>query len=342
MPITASQIAELVRGEISGDGSIEITGFSAADSAKAGDLTFADKERHFLAAEQSQASAVLVGGAFASTTSKVLIRVPDARVAMARLLPHFFPQEKHTPGIHPTAVIAASAQIDPTAHVGPHVVIGENVTIGARTALLGGNHIGRDCRIGDDVSLYPGVILYPGCKLGHRVGIHSGCVIGGDGYGYVLDGASFRKVLQVGDVVIEDDVEIGAGTTVDRAAFGSTIIGAGTKVDNQVHLAHNVKIGRNSIIMGQVGIAGSTEIGSYTVVASQTGIAGHLKIGNQVQIGAKSGLMRDVPDGSKILGVPAVPDKQTKRQWLAVQQLPELMKRVRQLEKQLAALSSGT
>jgi len=129
---------------------------------------------------------------------------------------------------------------------------------------------------------------------------------------------------------------------VDRAAFGSTIIGAGTKVDNQVHLAHNVKIGRNSIIMGQVGIAGSTEIGSYTVVASQTGIAGHLKIGNQVQIGAKSGLMRDVPDGSKILGVPAVPDKQTKRQWLAVQQLPELMKRVRQLEKQLAALSHGT
>ena len=341
MLITVSQIAELVSGETSGDGSIGITGFSAAESAKAGDLTFADKERHFLAAEQSQASAILVAGAFTSA-SKVLIRVPDARVAMARLLPHFFPREKHAPGIHPTAVIAAGAQIDPTAHIGPHVVIGENVRIGARTAVLGGNHVGRDCRIGDDVSLYPGVILYPDCKLGHRVGIHSGCVIGGDGFGYVLDGASFCKVLQVGDVVIEDDVEIGAGTTVDRAAFGSTVIGAGTKVDNQVHLAHNVKIGRNSIIMGQVGIAGSSEIGSYTVVASQTGIAGHLKIGNQVQIGAKSGLMRDVPDGSKILGVPAVPDKQTKRQWLAVQQLPELMKRVRQLEKQLAALSAET
>jgi UDP-3-O-[3-hydroxymyristoyl] glucosamine N-acyltransferase len=340
MPITVSQIAELVRGEVSGDGSVTITGCAAAENAKAGDLTFADKERHFLVAEQSQASAILVAGTFTSE-SKTLIRVPDARVAMARLLPHFFPPKPHAAGIHPTAVIAATAQVDPTAHIGPHVVIGENVVIGARTALLGGNHVGHDSRIGEDTTLYPGVILYPHCKLGHRVGIHSGCVIGGDGYGYVLDGAGFREVLQIGDVVIEDDVEIGAGSTVDRAAFGSTIIGAGTKVDNLVHLAHNVKIGKNSIIMGQVGIAGSTEIGSYTVVASQTGIAGHLKIGNQVHIGAKSGLMRDVPDGSKILGVPAVPDKQTKRQWLAVQQLPELMKRVRELEKQIAELTAA-
>lgn len=337
MTITAAKIAALLEAEIHGDGSVEISGFSAADSAKAGDLTFADKERHFLAAENSQAAAILVSGPFTSER-KTLIRVPDPRVAMARLLPHFFPPAQHAPGIHPSASVAATAQIDPTAHIGPHVAIGENVRIGARTAILGGNHIGPDCHIGDDACLYPNVVVYHGCHIGHRVILQSGVIIGGDGYGFVLDGADFRKVLQVGNVVIEDDVEIGANSTVDRAAFGSTLIGRGTKIDNLVHIAHNVRLGANTIIMGQVGIAGSTTVGSYTVVASQAGIAGHLKIGSQVHIGAKSGLMRDVSDGSKILGVPAVADKQTKRQWLAVQQLPEMLKRVRELEKQLAAL----
>ncbi len=338
MPITATQIAELIDGEISGDGDVEITGFAPADNAKAGDLTFADKERHFQAAEKSQAAAILVSGPFTSA-EKTLIRVASPRVAMARLLPHFFPQDTHAPGVHATAVIAATAQVDPSAHIGPHVVIGENVRIGARTALLGGNHVGRDCTIGDDSCLHPGVVVYHRCKIGSRVSIHSGTVIGADGFGYIFDEGRHRKVLQVGDVVIQDDVEIGAGTTVDRGALGSTVVGQGTKIDNLVHIAHNVKIGTNSIIMGQVGIAGSSEVGHYSVVASQTGIAGHLKIGSQVTIGAKSGLMRDVPDGSKVLGVPAVPDKQTKRQWLAVQQLPELIKRVRALEKELAALS---
>ena len=340
MSITAAQIASLLQAEIEGDGSVSISGFSAADTAKAGDLTFADKERHFRAAENSEAAAILVAGPFASER-KTLIRVADPRVAMARLLPHFFPPDQHTPGIHPTAAVAASAHIDPTAHIGPHVAIGENARIGARTVLLGGNHIGHNCHIGDDACLHPNVVVCPGCRIGHRVILQPGVIIGGDGYGFVLDGADFRKVLQVGNVVVEDDVEIGANSTVDRAAFGSTVIGRGTKIDNLVHIAHNVRLGHNAIVMGQAGIAGSTSVGSYTVVASQAGIAGHLKIGNNVHIGAKSGLMRDVPDGSKILGVPAVPDKQTKRQWLAVQQLPDLLKRVRQLEKQLATLQKS-
>ncbi len=340
MSITATQIAELVRGEISGDGAIEITGFAPADCAKAGDLTFADKERHFLAAEKSQAAAILVSGPFTSA-GKTLIRVANPRVAMARLLPHFFPRDTHAPGVHATAVIAATARVDPSAHIGPHVVLGENVRVGARAALLGGNHVGHDSTIGEDTCLHPAVIVYPLCKIGSRVSIHSGTIIGSDGYGYIFDEGRHRKVLQVGDVVIQDDVEIGANTTVDRAALGSTVIGQGTKIDNLVHIAHNVKLGGNAIVMGQAGIAGSTEVGHYSVVASQTGIAGHLKIGNQVTIGAKSGIMRDIADGATVLGVPAVPDKQAKRQWLAVQQLPELIKRVRALEKELAGLTAA-
>jgi UDP-3-O-[3-hydroxymyristoyl] glucosamine N-acyltransferase len=230
-------------------------------------------------------------------------------------------------------VIAPSATIDPSAHIGPHVVVGANVRLGAKTALLGGNHIGRDCVIGDETCLHPSVVVYSRCVIGNRVSIHSGSVIGADGYGYVFDEGRYRKVLQVGNVVIQDDVEIGANTAVDRAAFGSTVIGRGSKIDNLVHIAHNAKIGGNCIIMGQVGIAGSTEIGHYTAVASQTGIAGHLKIGNQVKIGAKSGIMKDVEDGAAILGVPAVAGNQAKRQWLAIQQLPDLIKRVRALEK---------
>lgn len=332
MTITVSQISELISGEIAGDGSIEITGFAPADSAKAGDLTFAEKEHHFLAAENSEAAAILVSGPFTSS-SKTLIRVKDVRVTMARMLPHFFPTDVHEPGIHPTAVVAPSATIDPTAHIGPHVVVGERVRIGAKTALMGGNHIGRDCQIGDDTCLHPSVVVYSDCRIGNRVSIHSGTVIGADGYGYIFDEGRHRKVLQVGNVVVQDDVEIGANTTVDRAAFGSTVIGQGAKIDNLVHIAHNAKIGAHCIIMGQVGVAGSTEVGHYTVVASQTGIAGHLKIGNQVKIGAKSGIMKDVEDGGAVLGVPAVAGNQAKRQWLAIQQLPDLIKRVRALEK---------
>ena len=334
MSFTANQIAELVCGEVVGDGETTLSGFAAAEAAQAGDLTFAEKERHFAAAEESQAAAILVSGSFESS-AKVLIRVGNARIAMARLLPHFYPPDVHAAGIHPSAVVAATARIDPTAHIGPHVMVGENAVIGARSAVLSGSHVGRDCRLGDDVVLHPRVVIYPGSRLGHRVILHSGVVIGSDGFGYILDEGVHRKVLQVGNVILEDDVEIGANSTVDRAALDATVLGRGTKIDNLVHIAHNVQLGQHDIIMGQVGIAGSTTVGDYSIVASQSGIAGHLKIGREVIIRAKSGIMRDVPDKSSILGVPAVPEKQCKRQWLAVQQLPTIIRRVKAMEKSL-------
>ena len=262
------------------------------------------------------------------------------RLAVARLLPLFHPPDAVTPGIDPSAVVAATAQVDPTAHIGPGCVLAEGVRVGARSVLMGGNHLGRSTIVGDDVTLFPNVVLYARTEVGHRVRIHAGTVIGSDGYGYVFDEGCHRKVLQVGHVVIHDDVEIGANAAIDCGALGPTVIGQGTKIDNLVHVAHNVVMGRHCLVMGQVGFAGSTRLGDYCVIASQSGIAGHLKLGSQATVGAKSGVMRDVEPGGTVLGIPAQPDKQTKRQWIAATQLPEALRRLRELEKQVAELTA--
>jgi len=339
MSYTAAQIAQKLKGEVIGDGSVEITGLAPADSARAGELTFAENAAYFAAAEQSQAAAILVSGPFVSS-NKVLIRVANPRVALARILPVFFPPEEHPHGIHPTAVIAASAHVDPAAHVGPGCIVGPRAKLGARSVLMGNNDVGADCDVGEDSCLFPNVVLYRKTKVGRRVVIHAGTVIGSDGFGYVLDEARHRKVLHLGVVIIGDDVEIGANAAIDRGALGATVIGEGTKVDNLVHVAHNVVIGRHCLIMGQVGFAGSTRLGDYVVIASQSGIADHLKLGNQVLIGAKSGVMRDIPDGGRVLGIPALPDRQAKRQIIAVQQLPDLIHRMRELEKHVEQLTA--
>jgi UDP-3-O-[3-hydroxymyristoyl] glucosamine N-acyltransferase len=334
---TAAQIAEQLQAEVIGDGSIKLSGVAPVDLAKEGDLTFADKPAYLRVAEQSAAAAILISDA-RDSSNKVLIRVPNTRIALARVLPLFFPTQGNSPGIHPSAIIDSSAKVDPTATIGPHCVLGPGVTVGSQSVLMGGNHVGRNCSIGAEVCLHPNVVLYPDCMLGRRVIIHAGTVIGSDGYGYVLDGGFQRKMLQVGSVIIEDNVEIGANSAIDRGALGATVIGEGTKIDNLVHIAHNVTIGRHCIIMGQVGFAGSTCLGDYCVIASQSGIAGHLQLGNQAVVGAKSGVMRDIPDKGVVLGIPAAPDKQAKRQFIALSQLPELLRRVRELEKQVKAL----
>jgi UDP-3-O-[3-hydroxymyristoyl] glucosamine N-acyltransferase len=340
MPFTVAEISNLVGGTVIGDASLTLTGFATAVDAKEGHLTFAEKEDYFQAAENSGASAILVPPGL-SSSAKTLIQVPNARVAMAKLLPHFFPEPAYAAGIHASASIAPNAQIDPTAHIGPHCVVGDGVTVGARCVLMGGNHLGTSTTLGEDVQLFPQVTLYSRTVVGNRVRIHAGSTIGSDGYGYVFDQGRHRKVLQVGNVVIHDDVEIGANAAIDRGALGSTIIGKGTKIDNLVHVAHNVEMGQHCLIMGQVGFAGSTHLGDYTVIASQSGIAGHLKLGRQSTVGAKSGVMRDIPDGGTVLGIPAAPDKQAKRQWIAIQKLPELVRKVRELEAQLQELTQS-
>ena len=334
MSYSAAEIAKLVGGDVVGDSHAILKSFAPAERAQAGDLTFAENEDYFARAEQSAATAIIADQRF-SSVKKILIRVPNARVAFAKALALFFPEPKFAAGIHPMAVVAESAKIDPAVHIGPHCVVGERVKIGAKSVLQGGNFVGDDSKLGDEVNLFPNVTIYPRTEIGHRVRIHAGTVIGSDGFGYVLDNGVHRKVPQIGNVIIGDDVEIGANVTIDRGALGSTVIGKGTKIDNLVQIAHNVEIGEHCIVISQVGISGSTKLGNYVILAGQVGIAGHLKIGNQVTVAAQSGVMHDIPDGEKWFGTPAQPDRDTKRQLIAIQHLPELLKRVAELEKKL-------
>jgi UDP-3-O-[3-hydroxymyristoyl] glucosamine N-acyltransferase len=329
---TAAEIAKELNGHVHGDGSVQLNGVAPAETAKTGDLAFAENETFFSKAEQSAASAILIDGPFKSE-QKVIIQVADARVAIARVLPMFFPEQTFAPGVHPSALVAASAKIDSSAHVGPHCIIGEKAKIGPRVVLRGGNHVGNGSTIAADTHLFPNVILYNQTQIGQRVRIHAGAVIGSDGFGYVIDAGIHRKVPQVGQVIIHDDVEIGANVTIDRGALGPTVIGKGTKIDNLVQIAHNVTIGENCLVIAQVGIAGSTKIGDYVTLAGQVGLAGHLRIGNQAVVAAKSGVMHDIPDAGKWMGIPAQPDRQAKRQLIALKQLPELMRRVKELEE---------
>ena len=335
MKFTASEIAEQVGGEVVGDGGIELAGFAQADAAKPGDLTFAENEKYFRLAEESPASAILAPEEFASET-KTVIRVKNARIAFARVLPLLFPEKQFAPGIHPSAVIAESAQVADTAHIGPNCVIGGNSTIGDQVVLEANCTVGEHTTLGQAVRLFPNVSVYSQCKIGARVRIHSGSVVGSDGYGYVFDQDHHRKIPQVGGVVIEQDVEIGANVTIDRGSLGDTEIGEGTKIDNLVQIAHNVVIGKHCLIIAQTGIGGSTQIGEFSILAGQAGVVGHIKIGPKAIIASKSAVMSSLEGGRQYMGIPAIPDIQAKRQIVAARQLPELLKRVRELEQLLA------
>ena len=334
MPFTVAEIAKHLQGEVVGDAATLLASFAPADRARPGDLTFAENDEYLARAEQSAASAIIVTGSVPSN-HKVLIRVSNPRVAFARAMELFFPEPPVMPGIHRTAVIAKSAQIEASAQIGPYCVIGERVRIGAGAALHGGDFVADDCQLGAGVVLFPNVTLYARSELGRRVRVHAGTVIGSDGFGYVLDGGAHRKVAQIGNVIIGDDVEIGANVTIDRGALKPTIIGKGTKIDNLVQIAHNVEIGEHSLLIAQAGVAGSTHLGKYVVLAGQVGVAGHLKLGDRVTLIAQSGVMDDVPEGEKWMGTPAQPDLAAKRQVIALRRLPALLKRVKALEKKL-------
>ena len=335
MSFTANEIAERVDGEVVGDGSIMLVGFAQADAATPGDLTFAENKQFFDLAEKSQATAILAPDKFISET-KTIIRVKNARIAFARVLPLFFPEKQYPPGIHPSAVIAKSAQVADTATIGPNCIIGESTAIGEQTVLEANCIIGDHSTLGQAVRLFANVSVYSQCKLGDRVRVHAGSVIGSDGYGYIFDKDHHRKIPQVGGVVIEKDVEIGANCTIDRGALGDTMIGEGTKIDNLVQIGHNVVIGKHCIIVAQNGIGGSTQIGEYSTLGGQVGVIGHITIGPKAMIAARSTVLNSLEGGKQYMGFPAISNFQAKRQIIAAQQLPELIKRVRELEKQLA------
>ncbi len=341
MRVTLDTVAKAIDGEVVGDGSIEITGVAGIREAQEGDLTFLANPRYEPYLEQTRASAVIVAENHRST-SKALIRNPNPYLAFLKAVCFFRGEEERPePGIHPTAVVADGASIDPTASIGPHTVIETGATVGPGVIVQAGGFLGARTAVGAATRLYPRVTIAEGCSIGERVIIHAGAVIGSDGFGFVRDGDLYRKLPQIGNVVVEDDVEIGANVTVDRAAMGSTKIGRGSKIDNLVQIGHNVQIGEHCIIVAQVGISGSTQVGDNAVIAGQVGIVGHIEIGAGAQIGAKSGVSKSVKPGERVFGYPALPVGQAKRVEASLRHLPELVQSVRALRRRVAELEGG-
>lgn len=335
---TVAEIAASVGGEFPPDAaSVSITAPAALASAQSGEIAFFAHPRYASDLRTTRASAVLVPKDFDGETPAVCIRVDNPSAAFTKVTEAFLPaMEVAPPGVHPSASVASGAQIAPDARIEAQAVIEEGAVIGARTVVGAGTFVGRGVSIGEDCLLHPRVVVREHCKLGNRVILHSGAVIGGDGFGYDTRDGRHHKIPQIGSVVVEDDVEIGANSTVDRARFGRTVIGEGTKIDNLVMIAHNVVIGKHCIICAQVGISGSTEIGDYVILAGQAGIVGHIKIGSGVIIGAQSGVSNDVEPKARLVGSPPRPIGEWKRTVVRIDRLPELYARVKKLEERAA------
>ncbi|OIO37772.1 MAG: hypothetical protein AUJ75_03630, partial [Candidatus Omnitrophica bacterium CG1_02_49_10] len=295
-------------------------------------------------AESSSAAAIIIPSAL-STSKKSAIKSDNPKLCFAKLLGLYMPADKPKPGVHKAAVIGAGAEIAKSAHIGAYAVIGEGSKVDSGAVISSGVIIGESVYIGEDTVINPNVTVYKGVSIGKRVIIHGGGVIGGDGFGYAKDGDSYYKVPQVGNVVIEDDVEIGSNVTIDRATIGSTIIKRGTKIDNLVQIGHNDIIGENSVICAQTGISGSSVVGRRCTFAGQVGVSDHVNIGENVIVGAQSGIPSDVEGNQVLLGSPVVPIMQAKRQYGAFAKLPkliikvsQLIKRIDDLEKRLAEI----
>ncbi len=338
--IPLHDIARFVDGRIDGAGETIITGVSSVTDAGPGDLAFIAGERFAAAARSSRATAFLVPRQVDHLGAAQVV-VDNPGYAFARVVERFFLAPHASRGIADDLVRGADTSIGPDVSIWPNVTLGDRVKLGARVTLYPGVFIGDDCVIGDDTLLYPTVTVREGCTLGSRVVVHSGTVIGSDGFGYVQQGGRHQKIPQIGGVLIEDDVELGANVTVDRATFGQTVIRRGTKIDNLVQVAHNVVIGEDSIVVAQVGIAGSTTLGRGVMVGGQAGIADHVEIGDRVMIAARSGVTRSVEGNQIVSGAPAMPHEQFIKAQTLLPRLPELRQQVRALQHRVAELESA-
>jgi UDP-3-O-[3-hydroxymyristoyl] glucosamine N-acyltransferase len=320
--MTLEELARYIGADVIGDKSLDVTSVATLDDANPGQLSFVANPKYARQLETTRATAVVVG-LNVHSDRVALLRTKDPYYAYSQAIVALHGHRKHPhQGIHP------KASIEPTA------------TIGEGTVIYPGVYVGAHAKVGRNCILYPNVVVYESCTLGDRVTVHGGTVIGQDGFGYATHGGVHHKIPMVGNVVIEDDVEIGANCTIDRATLGSTIIGKGTKIGNLNNVAHNTRIGANGLLVGGIHIAGSVTIGQRAVIAGQVGIAGHLKIGDGVTIGAQAGVISDVPDQSTILGVPAMPASQARRVYSVFTQLPELLDRIKRLEQAVGELDS--
>jgi UDP-3-O-[3-hydroxymyristoyl] glucosamine N-acyltransferase len=343
---TPDQIAAIVQPRaVRGATAVLIQGISALRTARPGDLSFLGHPRYKTDVAGTQASLVLVSPEYVGEprSGQLYFVVEQPSVALARLcarIEHAL-RPPVTPGVHPSAIVAAGAEVDASASIGPLCVIEAGAHIGARADIQAAVYVGRNVIIGEDCQLMSGVRLYADSELGRRVRVHANAVVGSDGFGYEYVGGRHEKVPQIGKAVIEDDVEIGAGSTIDRARFGRTVIGEGTKIDNLVQVGHNVIIGRHCILCAQVGISGSVVIEDYVVLAGQVGVGGHITIGRGAKVGGGAGVASDLAAGSSVNGSPAIPLMLERRIAVLKQRLPELFHRVDALEEQVKGLAGG-
>jgi UDP-3-O-[3-hydroxymyristoyl] glucosamine N-acyltransferase len=336
-PRTLAELADLCEAELVGDGTLAIRGPAALAEAGPDEISFLANPRYRGELEHTRAAAVLVDRALeVGRGDLALLRCDDPNTAFTRVVRAFVPERPRPPaGVHASAVVDPSARLAPDVHVGAGVVIGPRARLGVGAVVHPACVIGEDVELGEGSVLHPGVVLYEGVRVGARCTIHAGSVIGSEGFGFEPTPAGWVKIPQCGTVVIGDDVDIGANVTIDRARFGATRIGRGVKIDNLVHLAHNVVVGDGALLVAQVGVAGSATIGRGAILAGQVGINGHVRIGDGARIGAQSGILKDVSRGAEYFGSPAQPRHETWRQIAALQRLPGLLERVRELERRL-------
>ena len=337
MKKTLSEIASFLDGSVSGDGGVVIEQIRGIDEAGPGDLTFVANPKYRKRMETTGASAILVAPGTACAGKNLLI-VGDPYAALGRLLALFHPEDEETTGINKNASIEAGADVSPEAVVYPGVHVCRGARVEKKAVLYPGVFIGRDAAVGEASILYPGVTVYRRCRIGRRVVLHAGVVIGSDGFGFALPGQENRKIPQVGYVQIDDDVEIGANTTIDRGTLGRTWIQRGVKIDNLVQIAHNVVIGEHSVIVAQVGISGSTQLGKGVVIGGQAGIVGHIRIGDGVMAAAQSGVTKDIPPGRIVAGSPHMPHREWLKMEACLPKLPEMRETLAALQRRVAAL----
>ncbi|MDR0844508.1 MAG: UDP-3-O-(3-hydroxymyristoyl)glucosamine N-acyltransferase [Tannerella sp.] len=343
MEFSAQQIASFLNGTVEGNPDAKVNAFSKIEEGKPGTLSFLANPKYEHYIYQTQASIVLVNADFVPSGSiqATLVKVPNAYLALATLLNIVEQSKPKKTGIDSTAFIASSATVGENGYVGTMAYIGEQSVIGKNCLIYPHAYIGDRVKVGDNVLIYPHVTIYDDCVIGNNCILQAGSVIGSDGFGFAPEGEEYHKIPQMGNVVLEDDVEIGANTTIDRAVMDSTRIHRGVKLDNLVHIAHNVEVGDNTVMAAQVGLAGSTKVGKHCMFGGQVGIAGHVQIGDHVNIAAQSGVMRNIPQPANLLGSPALPLKDSLRSSAIFAKLPEMYRTLYQLQKEVDELKKG-
>ncbi|HUJ29352.1 MAG TPA: UDP-3-O-(3-hydroxymyristoyl)glucosamine N-acyltransferase [Myxococcales bacterium] len=349
MELSLLELAGRIGAEVRGDGGRRVRGVAPLKDATADQLAFYANPRYRKDLAATRAAAVIVGSDEASAvpaTSAALIAA-QPYVAFAKASAAFHHELVLEPGIQSGAFVDESAQIHPTAAIAPGAYVGPSAKIGARTTLLAGARVLDDARVGEGCTLWPGAVVREKCIVGNRVVLQPNCVVGSDGFGFAFDlegdggGPMHRKVPQAGIVRIEDDVEVGACTCIDRATLGETVIGRGTKIDNLVQIAHNVRVGPLSLLVAQCGVSGSTELGQGVILAGQVGVVGHLKLGDGARVGAQSGVSRDLADGETVSGSPAIAHRDWLRMSAALPRVAELLREVRKLTQRVEELERG-